>query len=270
MSSGFCQLQPDRGSLPAERSLDWTVARPDLAANNGDMSITTTCPFCNAVVPLGEDPRRRVICPRCGEMVPAPALNGDVVAPPAATTVAAPSSINRRQRNRLIGLSVIVGMLALAAIVALLLINSRGKRRLTTLAESEAVGYLPDDTNVIVALNLAEAERTKEGKETIDRLAPELERMVGLKADQIAAAVVGLRVDTNIFPRTRIVVRTKSEIDLEAVRAKLQTRSAKKEKDREYYPFQLRLLPLPLEFALWSPTPHTLIAVYPADELTKI
>src|SRR5262249_42176305 len=50
----------------------------------------------------------------------------------------------------------------------------------------------------------------------------------------------------------------------------LQTRSAKKEKDREYYPFQLRVLPLPLEFALWSPTPHTLIAVYPADELTKI
>jgi hypothetical protein len=228
---------------------------------------TTTCPFCNAVVPLDEAAHGRVTCPRCGEAVPVPALNGDYVAPAATATVSAPSSVSRRQHNRLLGLGVVVGMLILAAVVALLLINTRGKRRLSTLAESEAVGYLPDDTNVIFALNPAEADRTTEGKETLAKLSPDLERLVGLKAEQVEAVVIGLRVDTNVFPRTRIVVRTKSEIDFDAVRAKLQAGSAKKDKDREYYPFTIRGLPLPLEFALWSPAPHTLVAVYPPTEV---
>ncbi len=231
---------------------------------------TTTCPYCNAIVPLSDDATRRLICPRCGEVVPVPVNGGYTTAAATTSTVAAPSSTTRRQRNRLLGAGLLLGMLALAAIVTFLLINSRGKRRLTTLAETEAIGYLPDDTNVIIGLNFAEAAGTPEGRDTIERLAPDLERFTGLKADQIEAAVIGLRVDSNIFPRTRVVIRSKSEIDLDAVHAKLQARSPKKDRDREYYPFQARIAVLPLEFALWSPAPHTLVAVYPADELASV
>src|SRR5262245_45939704 len=232
----------------------------------GDMSQSTTCPYCNAVVPLGDDRGQRVTCPRCGEIVPVPAEGGYAAAPATTATVAAPSSTSRRQRNRLLGVGLLLGMLALAGIVAFLLINSRGKRRLTTLAESEAIGYLPDDTNVIVGLNFAEARRLKtdDARQTMDRLAPDLERFTGLKAEQIEAAVIGLRVDTNAIPRMRIVIRTDSEIDLAAVRAKLQARSGKKEGEREYAVFAARVGFLPLDFALWSPAPHTLVAVYPA------
>jgi hypothetical protein len=266
-------LRDSEGAKPQAANPYRTVAPPDLAANNGDMSITTTCPYCNAVVPLSDQQLavgQRVACPRCGEAVPVPTLNGDHAGPAAATaTIAAPSSTSR-QRNRLVGVGVVAGMLILAGVVSLLLINTRGKRRLTTLAESEAIGYLPDDTNVIIGFNFTEAARTPEGRDTLDRVAPDLERFAGLKPDQIEAAVIGLRVDNNIIPRMRIVIRSKSEIGLDAVRAKLGARSPKTEKDREYFPFQARLGPLSPEFALWSPAPHTLVAVYPADELSKI
>src|SRR5580765_5503158 len=91
-----------------------TVARPNLAPNNGVMSITTTCPYCNSVVPLSEEQvasGQRVACPRCGEAVPVAAMNGHYAAPNVTTTVA-PSSANRRQRNRLLGLGLLIGMLA--------------------------------------------------------------------------------------------------------------------------------------------------------------
>ena len=139
----------------SSRAFSGTVSRTVMAIEYGSS-------------PVDEAAHSRVTCPRCGEAVPVPALNGDYVAPAVTATVAAPSSVSHQRRNRLFGVGVIAGMLILAAVVALLLINTRGKRRLTTLAESEAVGYLPDDTNVIIALNPAEADRTKEGKETLD------------------------------------------------------------------------------------------------------
>src|ERR1051326_5770427 len=86
-----------------------TVARRNLAPNNGD--VNTSCPYCNSAVPLPAEPpeSRRLVCPRCGEAFPMPAelspsLNGTPVAVGGAPAV--PSSVNRRSRNRRLGLMI--------------------------------------------------------------------------------------------------------------------------------------------------------------------
>lgn len=166
-------------------------------------------------------------------------------------------------------------MFLLAAIIAVVLVNTRGKRRLETLAESPILGYLPDDTNVIIAADMEEASRTEEGQETLRRIGLgtgqrfDLERLVGLKSEEIEQVLLGLRVDKAIPPRIRLVVRTKSDINLDAVYSKLGRKLTKKVEGREYGIVQPPMLP-GLELALWSPSPRTIVAVYPSDELEKV
>lgn len=243
------------------------------------MSATTSCPYCNAVVPMTAEQLavpQRVSCPRCGEAVPIarPAeLNG--FAPAGAVLApAAPSSVSRRGGNRLVGFAVLGLMLLLALALTIVLINTRGKRRLVMLAESPALGYLPADTNVIIKINMEEAERSKEARDALDRLGFgtggtfDLERLVGIRRDQIEEAILGLRVDSNLVPRLRFVVRTSDDIDPERLKQRLNVKGSKKDGTREYDLIQPP--GLPLELALWLPTSRTVIAVYPPEELDKV
>jgi len=244
------------------------------------MSETIHCPYCNAVVPVEGESRTpaRVTCPRCGEAVVMPPAAGEIlngVFGPLVATAAAPSSTSRKAGNRRIGF-IVLGVMALLIVVAtLVLINSRDKRRLTTLAESPTLGYLPDDTNVIITINMTEAERTKEAREALDRLGFgnggtfDLQKLVGLPRDQVEEAMLGLRVDKLFPPRIRVVVRTKRDIDLDAIYEKLGRKSSKNEGGREYAVVQPSALP-GLEVAIWSPSPRTLIAVYPPTDLEQI
>src|ERR1051326_5462642 len=154
---------PSTTHHPPSTTNQRTVARRNLAPNNGDMN--TSCPYCNSAVPLPAEPpeSRRLVCPRCGEAFPMPAelspsLNGTPVAVVGAPAV--PSSVNRRSRNRRLGLMIIGAMLLLAAVVAVTLVYTRSKRGLSTLAELPTLGYIPDDTNVIAAVNVPTADET--------------------------------------------------------------------------------------------------------------
>jgi hypothetical protein len=191
------------------------------------------------------------------------------------TTPTAPSSVSRSRVNRRLGLGVLGCMIVLAATVAVLISTTRSDRRLTNLGELPILGYLPNDTNVIAALNIPEAEKTQEGRDTIDRLgfggggSLNLEKYVGLPADQIESLAVGLRLGTALIPRTVIVVRTRDSINLDALRSKLGSKGTKKVGESREYDL-IQLSELSLECAMWQPSPQTLVICYPEKDFEKV
>jgi hypothetical protein len=243
--------------------------------------MNTSCPYCNSAVPLPAEPpeSRRLICPRCGEAFPLPAelspsLNGTPVA--VVNAPAVPSSVNRRSRNRRLGLMIVGGMLLLAAVVAVALVFTRPKRGLSTLAELPTLGYIPDDTNLIAAINVPTADETPEGHAMLDQLGfaqggtLDLERLVGLPRDEIEDAVVGLKFDqAHPIPRIVVAVRTKNAYDQAALRAKLGGKKDSKDKaNRDYVVIQPP--GMPLEGAFWGPTPRTLVVCFPEKDFEKV
>lgn len=237
-----------------------------------------TCPFCNAVVVVDASQSREIrpTCPRCGESVPMPAHGTETTNATESAAAVAPSSSNRREGNRRVGMFVICAMLILAAVVAVAVIKSRSKRGLTSLAEMETLGYLPADTNLIIALQIAKADETPEQREILDKMGfgpgsmLDIERIAGIQRDQIEDAVLGVRLDKGL-PRIRLVVRTKSAYDEQAVRNKLGAKASKKLGEREYaiitppgLPFFLR------EWAMWCPSTRTLVAVFPPEDLESV
>jgi hypothetical protein len=257
-----------------------TIARPNLARQNENMSVVATCPLCNAVITWpqpGEGGEDRVVCPRCQEWVtPLPLDNNRNVAPDAIPAVEVPSSESRRQKNLRLAGFILGGMALLAFVVTIWLVNTRDRRRLTQLAESPGLGYVPSHANVIIGVNLVEAERSKVGLgiDTLDRVgfrtggSWDLERLVGLGREQIAVLLISLRVDQNLLPRWCIIVETRSPLNPDAVRSRLTARAARDEGDRSHY---LATPPaLGIEAALWFPDARTMVLAYPPTELAEV
>src|SRR5258708_3913313 len=126
---------------------------------------STTCPFCNAVVDVSDSAPPRVACPRCGET-----FSSSHAEHPALTQPGSPELSQRvspapaKRANRRLGSLVFAGMALLFAVALLLLLNTRSKRGLESLAELPTLGYLPADTNVIAAVNVPVAEDSAEGR----------------------------------------------------------------------------------------------------------
>ena len=241
------------------------------------MSLTTTCPYCNAVVDISESAPPRVACPRCGETFPSnrSATTQSALPQPVSPASISPASSPKLKRANLkLGLLVGGGMVLLFALALLAILNTRSKRGLESLAEMPTLGYLPADSNVIAAVNVPIAEDSNEGKEMLDRLgvAPggvlDMERYFGLKRDDIEDAVLGMHVESNLIPPMCLVVRTRSRYDAAKLREKLNATRSKTEGAKS---IDLIRLPGVLgEAALWCPTPRTFIICRPAEEIAKV
>jgi hypothetical protein len=80
------------------------------------MSLTTTCPYCNAVVDISETAPPRVACPRCGETFPSnrSATTQSALPQPVSPASISPASSPKLKRANLkLGLLVGGGMVLL-------------------------------------------------------------------------------------------------------------------------------------------------------------
>jgi hypothetical protein len=137
-------------------------------------------------------------------------------------------------------------------------------------AELPALGYLPADTNVLVGVHVAEAWRDPTGREFLSRFrfgntdfgVTTLEKWTGLKMEEIDHAILGLRVDDNLLPRTVLVVQTQQPYDADRVRSALKAGRKSEQKKKPLYHFPLEQL----EGVLWFADERTLlIGVLPSD-----
>jgi hypothetical protein len=287
MSSRLFQNAPTTGivvdkciiSRPSNLdTLKRTVANFNLALNNDPMTTMLSCPYCNSQVPAVDAPKSgRMPCPRCGESFVVG--KSDL---PAESQVSTSEGDGRaelltpatKRRNRGIALLVLAGMLVLAIAATLFMLDTRSKRGLRKLAEHPALGYLPDDTDAIIAVNVPMAEQSKEGRDMIDRLGLgeggmlNLEKITGLKLDQIEDAMVGLHMaEKPLVPDFCVVVRTRGAYDAGELRNRLGSKASKKDGERAYNVVQPP--GLPLEFSLWCPSSRTFVLCYPPDRLVK-
>jgi hypothetical protein len=112
-------------------------------------------------------------------------------------------------------------------------------------AELAALGYLPDDTDMIVALHVGELRNDATGRGLLQHVglggagAPDLEKWSGLRLEEIDHAALGLKLDADMLTRFVLVVRSRRPIDEAHVRGALKA-TAKQEVDgRPVYPFLL-------------------------------
>ncbi len=122
-------------------------------------------------------------------------------------------------------------------------------------AELPGLGYLPDDTNVIAAVNIGELMETPAGREFLNAppplpLSPEgrgsdraaggfwswrrLQDWTGIGLSEIDHVIVGLKVDNNLLPRLIVVIETNRPFAVNQIKRNLR---ASKLPDPEAYLF---------------------------------
>jgi hypothetical protein len=135
-------------------------------------------------------------------------------------------------------------------------------------AELAALGYLPDDADMIVAAHVAEARDNPTGRELMQRLGlggtgtPDLEKWTGLKLDDIDHAALGLKLDADLLTRFALVVRARRPIDQQRVCEALKTTTKQEVDGRPVYPFVLETgldLVAKLGASVWFADDHTLV-----------
>ncbi|HKI34669.1 MAG TPA: hypothetical protein VKA46_22625 [Gemmataceae bacterium] len=135
-------------------------------------------------------------------------------------------------------------------------------------AELAALGYLPDDTDLIFAVHAAELLDDPLGRDLVWFLGDEsinlhsVEGWSGLKLEEIDHAVFGLTLDESLPVRFTLVVRTRRPIDRDQV---LKALKAEKQRDvdgRPVYPFVMKTnhwLFRELGANAWFADDHTLV-----------
>jgi hypothetical protein len=188
----------------------------------------------------------------------------------------------RRRLSVLYGLSVLVFILVELIVVVM---HARAPRpaepegppavRAVPPAELAALGYLPDDTDVILAVHAAELLDEPSGRDLTRHLgndvlsAASIENWSGLKLDDIDHAVLGLTLDESLLVHPTLVVRARRPIDQEKVRAALKAQARRELDGRPVYPFLMRTgLPLlpELEANAWFADERTLVVAKKFDD----
>src|SRR4051794_1898500 len=143
------------------------------------MSAATTCPYCNATVPLTLPlpADRRVPCPRCGERVPVKGEDALAVAAVIDRLPAAPEPPAPRPRrtNPPLALGLLALMVFMASIALAYPLKPVAFRRANDVKNREpefappatdvppadlpGVGYLPDDVQLIAGVRVAAARQ---------------------------------------------------------------------------------------------------------------
>jgi hypothetical protein len=95
-------------------------------------------------------------------------------------------------------------------------------------AELSGLGYLPEDTNVIAAINIGMLMETPEGREFLMGNGGQLwnwqrlQEWTGISLSEIDHLIVGLRVDNNLLPRLLIIIETIRPFSVTGVKAALR------------------------------------------------
>jgi hypothetical protein len=139
-----------------------------------------------------------------------------------------------------------------------------------------ALGYLPADTNFVAGFHVAEALQTPAGRAFLDRSKlgdtgfnmAAIERVTGLRRDEIDHAVIGIRLTLGQTPRALLVVRTLTPIDQRRVRAALKAHHSIKVGDKEAY--NVDLDKPPLVALLWFADPKTLAVGLTKEDLQAV
>jgi hypothetical protein len=247
------------------------------------------CPYCNTQFPhTAASSGQRLSCPRCGESFPyrpsqsiqsspdAPATEReDFPTTTVGVNLARPDARRSNRRLAALVLGVMASMALLSLVYALATVESRRKHDPKPLpspvvqgspvgtarpTELPALGYLPPGTNLVLAINVAEAERSPAGRAFLDRsylddlgfALADIEKVVGLKREQIDHIVLGIKTDEL---RPVLVLRTRQPYDAAQVRTTLQARGRTLVGKKELYHFTLA-------------KPHLEALLWPADRTT--
>jgi hypothetical protein len=206
------------------------------------------CPYCNTQVqpPPGVREGQRIACPRCGEsfvcrnLPEQPPANG---APVVADLPREPPRPTRA--NRIVGLTVL-GLMAVMAAAGLtfawLTVPERrahdfprtagdDQPRVVLPAELAGLGYLPPDTALVVAVDVAGALDDPAGREFLDHFRPGdllargrqdgadqpplpgLEQLLGLPLADLDHVVLGLTLEGRELPGMTLVARARHPLE---------------------------------------------------------
>jgi hypothetical protein len=142
-------------------------------------------------------------------------------------------------------------------------------------ADLAALGYLPDDTDLIMAVHVAELLEDPVGRKLADHLgsdainATSIESWSGLKLAEMDHAVLGFTLDNNLLTHFVIVVRTRRPLDQEKVRETLKVHDARPLHGRTVYPFVMKTT-LPfishVDVNAWFADDHTLVVAKTFDD----
>jgi hypothetical protein len=114
-------------------------------------------------------------------------------------------------------------------------------------AQLEAIRYLPADTNIVAGIHLANLLQTPETQALLDRIkfasfdlsAERVQKLTGLKREDLDHVVVGVKLEDEIVPRLTVLVRTRTRFDPEAVRAALHAVPTAESRRANRYHFKL-------------------------------
>ncbi len=271
------------------------------------MTEPVSCPYCNAYVAVAgpPGPGGRIACPRCGESFPLPKTaegtpNGEAVRPAPISSVPAPDlsrgvrlTATRRTNSAIAGLilAIMAGMACVGLVLALMTKSERREHdtglsrhpgrsvapeqtiaitpvRTTAPADLPGLRYLPDDTQVVAGIHIAEAQQTEAGAQLLDLLGAGLkpvEQANGLTLDNLDSVVLGLKLREggmdNALARLTIVIQTRVPYDPGAVRNQLRAMPLPETvHGKSIYP-----LNLPVPAALWCADERTLVVLLRFD-----
>jgi hypothetical protein len=264
-------------------------------------------------VPSGTQDGQFIPCPRCGERFPyrGPAVEENGTAPvPVASpvTAAGPDQhlvdrVGERLRQyprRSIVLVILGVMVVMAAASLTLALATRSFRRandrlpapdeaaarvrIAAPADLAGLGYLPPDTDVIIAVHVAEALQEPAGQDFLRRFRPEdlvhdqpgegaalpgdLERWTGLPLEDLDHVVLGLKVGGAAIPPPMILVaQTRRRYDPTKIRDALK---ATRITDAGKTLFRFHVDRPPLEPVLWFAGERTLLVALTAEHLAEV
>jgi Mu-like prophage protein Com len=269
------------------------------------MSNPTTCPYCNALVAAAQalTPSHRITCPRCGESFAvrgaAPdAENRATIAAGTAPTTSDKATSERNDPQSPTGRKPIVGRIIIAAsllaIVGILASWGVGHLQRTpspsspekgttprTVAPADlaGLGYLPPQTDAVLALHVAQIADYSRSQGKTDAkgalwdlgISPDvldwLESSTGLALEQIDHIAAGFRFERNAWlPRFVLVVETREPYDLAAVTEKLRAKPFRKAARQLYEVRSGQLLTL----LMWPAADRVLLFALAQDDFDGV
>ena len=243
-----------------------------------------SCPFCNSIL-LQDELHHidgKVRCPRCGEPLPSgltERVASVTVDRPAGRPPTAPWT------NRSIGFAVL-GVMALMAVagltLALLTVDARRKNdyrvkkstapppAVEAPGELAGLGFLPQEVNIVAAMQVAELLRDPEGKKLLaeprpgffDLIFVAVQKWSALKAEDIDQIVVGTELKDKL-PQLTAIVKTRKPYDPAALAKALAPIEPTQHRGQALFRFAAQ----PGECMLWCPEPRTLVLLFRLDAL---
>jgi hypothetical protein len=136
--------------------------------------------------------------------------------------------------------------------------------------------YVPNDSQLIVGIHVAEAWRTRMGRLLLDGSHPsggvgleQIESVTGVKPADIDHAVLAIKLDKEkALPRVFLIVQTIHAYDRARIRESLK--AAERISDDRRAIEEIRITTWKTTASLWFADDRTLAVVWPSDDITEI